>query len=42
MSWERASLAANCIESLMGDVDGYIDNVKRWHHSPQQHQWMAP
>jgi transposase-like protein len=31
----------NCIESLMGDVDSYIDNVKRWHHSPQRHQWMA-
>jgi len=31
----------NCIESLMGEVDGYIDDVKRWHHSPQRHQWMA-
>ena len=31
----------NCIESLMGDVDGYIENVKHWHHSPQRHQWMA-
>jgi len=31
----------NCIESLMGDVGEYIDGVKRWHHSPQRHQWMA-
>jgi transposase-like protein len=31
----------NCIENLMGEVDGYIDDVKRWHHSPQRHQWMA-
>ena len=31
----------NCIESLTGEVDGYIDDVKRWHHSPQRHQWMA-
>ena len=31
----------NCIESLMGDVGEYIDDVKRWHHSPQRHQWMA-
>ena len=40
-SWGKASLAANCIESLMGEVDGYIDDVKRWHHSPQRHRWMA-
>ena len=25
----------------MGDVAEYIDGVKRWHHSPQRHQWMA-
>jgi transposase-like protein len=31
----------NCIESLMGEVDSYIDGVKRWHHSPQRHQWTA-
>ena len=31
----------NCIESLVGDVREYIDGVKRWHHSPQRHQWMA-
>ena len=31
----------NCIESLMGDVGEHIDGVKRWHHSPQRHQWTA-
>ncbi len=31
----------NCIESLMGDIEEYTQNVKRWHHSPQRHQWMA-
>ena len=34
----------NCIESLMGDVEEYEEytrDVKRWHHSPQLHQWMA-
>ena len=31
----------NCIESLMGDVEEYTRDVKRWHHSPQRHQWMA-
>jgi putative transposase len=30
----------NCIESLMGE--DYTRNVKRWHHSPQRHWWMAP
>jgi len=25
----------------MGDVEDYIGEVKRWHHSPQRHQWMA-
>jgi len=25
----------------MGDVGKYIDGVKRWHHSPQRHQWIA-
>jgi len=29
------------IENLMGEVQGRIDSVKRWHHSPQRHQWMA-
>ncbi len=32
----------NCIESLMGDIEGYIGDVKRWYHSPQRHWWMAP
>jgi transposase-like protein len=31
-----------CIESLMGDVEEYTRNVKRWHHSPQRHWWIAP
>ena len=31
----------NCIESLMGDIEEYTRDVKRWHHSPQRHQWMA-
>ena len=25
----------------MGDVEEYAREVKRWHHSPQLHQWMA-
>ena len=25
----------------MGEVDGCFENVRRWHHSPQRHQWMA-
>ena len=25
----------------MGDVGKYIGGVKRWHHSPRRHQWMA-
>ena len=37
----KSPLAANCIESLMGDVEEYTRDVKRWHHSPQRHQWMA-
>jgi len=37
----RSLKTTNCIESLMGDVGEYIDGVKRWHHSPQRHQWMA-
>ncbi len=31
----------NCIESLMGDVEEYTRDVKRFCHSPQRHQWMA-
>jgi antibiotic biosynthesis monooxygenase (ABM) superfamily enzyme len=26
----------------MGDIEGYIGEVKRWHHSPQRRWWMAP
>ena len=37
----RSLKTTNCIENLMGDVGEYIDGVKRWHHSPQRHQWMA-
>jgi len=37
----RSLKTTNCIENLMGEVQGHIDNVKRWHHSPQRHQWMA-
>ena len=37
----KSPLAANCIESLMGDVGEYIDDVKRSCLSPQRHQWMA-
>lgn len=37
----RSLKTTNCIEPLMGEVQGHIDNVKRWHHSPQRHQWMA-
>ena len=31
----------NGIENLMGQVDQRIGKVKRWHHSPQRHRWMA-
>jgi transposase-like protein len=31
----------NGIENLMGQVSRRIGKVKRWHHSPQRHQWMA-
>jgi len=31
----------NGIENLMGQVIQRIDRVKRWHHSPQRHRWMA-
>jgi putative transposase len=26
----------------MGDVEDYIGDVKRWHHSLQRHWWMTP
>ena len=25
----------------MGDIEEYTRDVKRWHHSPQRHRWMA-
>jgi transposase-like protein len=28
-------------KKLNEEGEGYTDNVKRWHHSPQRHQWMA-
>jgi len=31
----------NGIENLMGQVQQRIVKVKRWHHSPQRHRWMA-
>jgi transposase-like protein len=31
----------NGIENLMGQVQQRIGKVKRWHHSPQRHRWMA-
>ena len=31
----------NGIENLMGRVFQRIGKVKRWHHSPQRHQWIA-
>jgi len=29
------------IENLNGQVKRYLGKVKRWHHSPQRHRWMA-
>jgi hypothetical protein len=37
----RSLKTTNCIENLNGQVEGYTDNVKRWHHSPQMHRWIA-
>ena len=37
----RSLKTTNCIESLNGQVEDYTGNVKRWHHSPQRHRWMA-
>jgi transposase-like protein len=37
----RSLKTTNCIESLNEKVEGYTSNVKRWHHSPQRHRWMA-
>ena len=37
----RSLKTTNCIENLNGQVDRRFDKVKRWHHSPQRHRWMA-
>ena len=37
----RSLKTTNCIENLNEQVESYTDNVKRWHHSPQRHRWMA-
>jgi transposase-like protein len=37
----RSLKTTNCIENLNGQVGRYIGKVKRWHHSPQRHGWMA-
>jgi transposase-like protein len=36
----RSLKTTNGIENLMGQVAQRIDNVKRWHHSPQRHRWI--
>ncbi|NBB84882.1 MAG: IS256 family transposase [Bacteroidetes bacterium] len=37
----RSLKTTNCIESLNDQVGRRIAHVKRWHHSPQRHRWMA-
>jgi len=37
----RSLKTTNCIESLNEQVSRRIAHVKRWHHSPQRHRWMA-
>ncbi|NBB87557.1 MAG: IS256 family transposase [Bacteroidetes bacterium] len=37
----RSLKTTNCIENLNGQVERRLGNVKRWHHSPQRHRWMA-
>lgn len=37
----RSLKTTNCIENLNEQVEGYTDNVKRWHHVSQGHWWMA-
>jgi transposase-like protein len=41
----RGLKTTNCIENLNGQVNGQVERrigkVKRWHHSPQRHRWMA-
>lgn len=29
------------VKNLMGQVQRRIAKVRRWHHSPQRHKWMA-
>ena len=37
----RSLKTTNCIENLNEQVESDTSNVKRWHHSPQRHRWMA-
>ena len=37
----RSLKTTNCIESLDDEMGRRIARVKRWHHSPQPHRWMA-
>jgi transposase-like protein len=37
----RSLKTTNCIENLNGQIERRLGNVKRWHHSPQRHRWMA-
>jgi transposase-like protein len=37
----RSLKTTNCIENLNGQVERYLGNVKRWHHSSQRCRWMA-
>ena len=37
----RSLKTTNCIENLNEQVGRRIGRVKRWHHSPQRHRWMA-
>ena len=38
---ERSLKTTNCIENLNGQIERRLGDVKRWHHSPQRHRWMA-
>ena len=37
----RSLKTTNSIENLNSLVEGYIGNVKRWHHSEQRARWFA-
>jgi transposase-like protein len=37
----RSLKTTNCIENLNEQIGRRIGKVKRWHHSPQRHRWMA-